>query len=104
MRNEGGIVLSVAVELNIYVIAITQCVFMACLDAAAYAEVLGEVQDIESICFAYGFGFVRRPVVDDDIVVSCGNYIAYDRGNALLLVVRGDDYQSFQVLLVQMCI
>ena len=47
--------LAVAVELDIHVIAVEKRVFVACLDAAADAEVLGEGQNVESVSVAYRF-------------------------------------------------
>ena len=69
--------LAVAVELDIHVIAVEKRVFVACLDAAADAEVLGEGQNVESVSVAYRQRFVRRAIVYDNVIVSCSDHASH---------------------------
>ena len=85
------VMLTVAIKLDINIIAMLTGVQMSCLDCPTDAEVAWEVKDVEPMLTAKLECAISGPVVYDYVVITCGNDILDNREDGVLLVVGGYD-------------
>lgn len=86
--------LSVTIKLDGDIVTMGKRVDIACLDGPAYTEVLDKV-DMRSVDFIENLrGPVRRPVVDDEVVVGGFGQATCNRPDGLLLIVGRNNEEN----------
>lgn len=64
------IVLTIAIHLNIDIIAKLSSIFMTSLNCTTNAQILRQIKHIKVILYAYLESLIRRPVIDHKIVIA----------------------------------
>lgn len=65
-----GVVLTIAIHLNIDIIAKLSSVFMPSLDCTANTKILWQIKHIKVVLFTYLESLIRRAVINHKVVIA----------------------------------